>query len=176
MRTSLAAVALCVCAVTLTGCHRRNMARRNLATNQGRAVAVTQPPSSEAGQISRVSLALHTGPEGKAPSDTVVARVARGNEVLGAVSVGAGEAWLPGSMRALEVPLDTPVDARAARDLRIEVSKSDPSGQPGAAWTVQAEALGQMTDGRVVRLLEMSPPATVGGSGAFRQSWPASPQ
>jgi hypothetical protein len=176
MRSSALAVALCVCAVTVTGCNRKNMHRRNLATNQGRAVAVVEPPGTQAGEISQVSMALHTGPEGKAPTDTVVARVSRGNEVLGEVSVGAGEQWMPGSVRALEVPLSRPVDVRTARDLRIEVSKSDQGGQPGAAWTVQAEALGQLTDGRVVRLLELSPPATVGGSGAFRQSWNATPQ
>jgi len=152
------------------------MARRNLATNQSRAVSVVDSSSVQTGQVSRVSVALHTGPDGKQASDIVAVRVARGNEVLGETSVGAGEAWLPGSVRALEVPLDRPLDLRNARDLRVEVSKSDPSGQPGAGWTVQTEALGQVTDGRVVRLLDLPPPATIGESSPFRQSWAAAPQ
>ena len=174
-RWSNLAVALCVCAVLLPGCHRKNAARRNLGTTQDR-VAVVGDTNAPAGSIGNLSVALHSGPEGKDPSEIVTVRAVHGSDVIGETIVGSGEAWAPGALRALEVPVSPPMRLSEARNLRLEVSKSTPDGQPGRPWTVQAEVLGQLTDGRVVRLMDLSPAMALGGNNPFRRSWPLAPR
>jgi hypothetical protein len=175
-RWSNLAVALCVCAVLLPGCHRKNAARRTLGTTQDRPVAVVGDTNAPAGSISRVSVALHSGPEGKDPSEIVTARIVHGSDVVGESIVGSGEAWAPGALRALEIPLNPALPLSEARNMRLEISKSTPDGLPGRPWTVSAEALGQLTDGRVVRLMDLSPAMAIGGNNPFRRSWPLAPR
>jgi hypothetical protein len=171
MRWTGLVVALCVCALLLPGCNRKARARRNLATNQARPVIVDTGPAVVS-TIGKVSVALHNGPEGKEPSEIVAVRVMRGTDSIGETTVGSGEAWAPGSVRALEIPLTPAPPENDARKLRLEVTKSTPDGQPGRPWTVQVEALGQLADGRVVRLMELSPSMALGGRQPFRRSWP----
>jgi hypothetical protein len=179
MRWSALAVAMCVCAVAGSGCQKKHSAQKNLATSETPPVTTVgggQVVESGQGQIDKVSIALHTGPDGKAASDTVVVRIVQDMYVVGQASVGQGEEWTPGSMRALEIPLSTPVDLSRVGDMRLDVSKVDPWGQSGSPWALQAEALGQVNDGRVVRLLEPSAPGGIGGGNIIGMWWTIAPK
>ncbi|MEX2217865.1 MAG: hypothetical protein WD749_03820 [Phycisphaerales bacterium] len=170
------AVALCICAVAVPGCNRNRAAgQRAMATNEPAADRGPGAPVAAAGMISRVSVALHTGTDAKDSAESVTVRLFRGNDPVAEQTLGAGEAWGPGAFRAVELPLEPALPASAAREMRLEVSKADPAGGPGRPWGVQVEALGQLSDGRVIRLLEPTSGVQIGGDNPFRRAWILSP-
>jgi hypothetical protein len=174
MRWTAVAVALCVCAAAVPGCTNKGAVQRGTMASNERPMTAEGVPLAP-GMIYRVSVALHSGEQAKDPADVVTVRLLRGSGVIAERALGAGEAWAPGSMRAAEIPLTEPLPQGAARDLRLEVSKAAPDG-PGRAWSVQVEALGLLSDGRVVRLLEPTPGMLIGGENPFLRAWTLAPQ
>ena len=151
MRRSLLFALVLVSVVAVSACHRHNR-----VSSRGGGPAGTA--ANDGREVTVVAVALHGAGDVKDPSQTISLRVLEGGTVLGAVSIGQGESWAPDGLRAQEVRLSQPFGTRLARNLRLEVARTGPAAPP---LKIQAEALGTLSDGGVVRLLELSPPATL---------------
>lgn len=155
MRSILAAGVLCVVIALLPACHRKATARREVGAPPAQPVV----RSNDTRSIRSVSISLHYGPDAKEPGDQVVARIMQGPATLGAVTLGQGERWAPGSVHAAEIRLDSALPLVASAGLQLELTRSVSQERAGRPWDIQGEALGDLNDGGEVRLLDLSPPA-----------------
>lgn len=117
-----------------------------------------------------VQVALHTRDSAKPAPDSVTVRLRWREQVLVSQTLGRGERWEPGSSRNVEFTLDPAIRMDSPGSLLLEIVKPDAaSGRP--PWGVRVEALGRLTDGGVLSLMEQTEPALIGGGRAPAATW-----
>jgi hypothetical protein len=120
--------------------------------------------------LNSVFVALHTGETGKPAGDSVTVRLRWRDQTVATESIGRGARWEPDSRRAVQLSVVPPIRMDSPGALLLEVVKTEvaPGGPP---WIVEVEALGRLTDGTTLLLLDRTEPAQLGGGGATEAAW-----
>jgi hypothetical protein len=157
----LCAATLVALAIALPGCRLKPRADLPQLADEGR-----QPIEQTA--LRSVFVAIHTGPLPKPSREPVTIRLRWRDQVIITETIGLGQRWEAGTSRAVEFPLSPFIRMDAPGALVLEIAK--PSVED-ISWPVQVEALGRLTDGSVLALLDRTPPITIGAGAPDQSTW-----
>jgi hypothetical protein len=157
----LCAATLVALAIALPGCRLKPRADLPQLADEGRQ------PIEQTG-LRSVFIAIHTGPLPKPSREAVTIRLRWRDQVIITETIGLGHRWEPGTTRAVEFPISPPVRMDAPGVLVLEIAK--PSVE-NISWPVQVEALGRLTDGGILALLDRTPPVSIGAGAPDQSSW-----